>query len=256
MGIFRKNQKVFCGDKNLFDIVKTKAALLKSNFYCLGFDFNFSKKNNLLWDFEASIGQRKIKYRDLPIPSVPIENIALCLAVLELEFFFPNFRIKDYISNFKMLGRMSVLKKQDTGLPLDILFDGAHNAHASINLANSLSKNTNFIYASRLHIVFHCLFDKNIYNILKSVCDLLINFNKKDVIWYLPQLNNRRSSSFNVLKKNILSCYTDEIKPSIVLIEDIYNLKNLIETNIVNQNDFAISFGTFNLLGFLLGDKR
>jgi dihydrofolate synthase / folylpolyglutamate synthase len=272
MGIFRRNQKIFCADKSLFNIVSQKTKLLNSDLYCAGYDFSFNKNNNLdSWDCEIKLSNKIIKYSDLPVPGVPVQNIAVSLMVLCTQF--PDIinsnnyenKIKDYIFDFKMLGRMSILKSNITGFPADILFDGAHNPQAANNLAKNLvNKLVNKLVDKgksspdfRVHIIFCALSDKDIYNILKPVCDILKDKIKKDVIWYLPKLENTRASRPSDLKNILLNCYNDD-NPNIVLIDDnikpVNNLRNNLRNNF-KANDFILAFGSFCLLDYLLDNS-
>ena len=167
---------------------------------------------------------------------------------------------------------MSILKSNITGFPADILFDGAHNPQAANNLAKNLANNlanklvekNKSCSGFRVHIIFCALSDKDIYNILKPVCDILAcdilkDKVKKNVIWYLPKLENTRAANPSDLKNILLSCYNDESDyPNIVLVDDnikpVNNLKNNLKNNF-NDNGFILAFGTFCLLDYLLDNQ-
>ena len=251
MGIFRSNQKIFCGERFLYDLVSKRSSVLNAKLYCAGIDFKcFLNLNNKSWGFEFN----KIKYNKLPMPNIPMQNISLALCVLHTEFpeVINNNKVDliNIISNFKMLGRMSIINSNITGLDFDILFDGAHNPQAARNLANNLKFYKNKINnKSKLHIIFSALSNKDIFNILNPVCEFLKNNINADIFWYLPKIDNIRAAEIQDIKNCLL-----KIHPSANVILESNNFLGDLKQHI-NIDDFVLAFGSFFLLGCLNKDN-
>jgi dihydrofolate synthase / folylpolyglutamate synthase len=237
IGIFRKDQIIICGDNNPPDIVRQRALDLNAKFYCADIDY---KSNNLInIDNKANI---------------PISNAAAVKMLLKVAFFDiykrDDFKsiFKDKMDNFKLLGRMTKLDGNITGLKSPIICDGAHNPHAARYLAQYLKQyldNKNI----KLHFVFSAFADKNILGILESVLKFSSRYNSN---WYLYEMDHPRSESLDDLKIKLKI----KLKNNFDKISQIFSIENnnvkLLHDTLkreVGSEDLVVVFGSFFLLG-------
>ena len=136
------------------------------------------------------------------------------------------------VLSFNLLGRMTILDADLTGLAAPIVCDGAHNAQASRYLAKKL-ENYRF---KKIHYVFSAFHDKNITSILEPIINFSINNNSS---WYLYQMAVERAASLVKLKDVLTkTCKNNKFQP------------NIIDINIKIQDDLSHIFESLKKQSF------
>lgn len=130
-GIFRAAIPVISGDPQLPSTVLDAAALLGSPLWQLQRDFHYSV-TPAGWNWYGRQQQRL----DLPLPAVPLPNVAVALAALEQLACLPAAElIQQVLSDLSLPGRMQLINRSPT-----VLLDVAHNPQSTTYLAGQLPR--------------------------------------------------------------------------------------------------------------------
>jgi dihydrofolate synthase/folylpolyglutamate synthase len=128
-GIFRSNVPAIIGDLAVPNSVLSVAAELSSPVSLVGRDFHYLTKQNL-WSWHGSH-----QLDDLPMPMVPVQNVATSLATLAALGLLPSRqRVVKVLSDMTLPGRMQWLSQSPA-----ILLDVAHNPQSAGYLASQLT---------------------------------------------------------------------------------------------------------------------
>ena len=186
-GIARQNKILLCGDQappdSIAQVVAEKGARLKT----IGSDFNYQIQTDGSWHWSSDSSQLI-----LPKPVLTGEhqyrNTATVLqAVHELQTSRPVTveNISNGLAQVKLPARIELIKG-----PINLLFDVAHNAAASQQLADFLRdyKNRNDSNKHKIYAVFSVLADKNINKLLAPLASIID-------YWLLAPINSPRSVS-------------------------------------------------------------
>lgn len=184
-GIMRTSQKVVIGDKKPPQSVLDYAEGLEVLLYLREREFSVEcNDKNLGW--HVRIG--KNIYQNLPEASIPIDNIATALQVLDaLDITLDTDTVCQLVSNTKVAGRTELIK--DSSL---VMLDVGHNPLASRYLSSKLAH----LKADKVHAVVGMLADKDIENTLTPLLSSVD-------YWYATSLNVSRGAPASMLAETL-----------------------------------------------------
>ncbi|QIQ41216.1 MAG: bifunctional tetrahydrofolate synthase/dihydrofolate synthase [Buchnera aphidicola (Aphis urticata)] len=185
-GIFRKNKIAVIGEKNLPHSLYQEAQKNQTILKIINQDWHWKERHNS-WSFTHP----DIKLHNLPIPKIPLPNVAIALSAL----FYSNLKVNkailsNSISEIQLQGRFQIISYS----PIVIL-DVAHNSHASSYLAKKINQ---MDIQGNIYAIFGVFKDKDILSIISPLKD-------KVYCWYASILPTDRSATINQLKKNLLT---------------------------------------------------
>lgn len=195
-GIFRANKLAVCGDPNPPHSIAQAATEVGAKLFCLNKEFSY-QLNQENWNFCGPL----VKYSDLPMPRLKIENVATSLAVVQLlaqKLPLDQQCFNDVIRTVGLAGRFEVLHE-----PRHCVLDVAHNPQAVRWLLRQLQ---DLQITSRVHLVIGMLKDKNISECLSILAPLVED-------WYVASLADSRGADATYIKQQlqalqINNCYT------------------------------------------------
>ncbi len=217
-GIFRCRHPAIVGEQDMPKSISTYAdnigALLKQ----VGKDWYY-QINDSSWQWS---GNNRIYY-DLPMPQVPLANAATALAALSYSSLVVSENaIKQGIAQAALPGRFQIISDHPK-----VIFDVAHNPHASAHLALKLEKNS--FSMGKVRAVVAMLADKDIQGTLNNMYSVVDE-------WYCAPLDGARGTSVEQI-----ACYLS--KPKIFnSVEEAWH-KAYIDAD---KNDTIIVFGSFH----------
>lgn len=227
-GIYRAGKPAICGEPNPPHTLKAEADKLQTNLYAVGEQFAYQAKSNE-WIYKG----RYQTLTDLPLPSLPLQNAATVLAVIEhLPLQIPVEAIKAGLRNATLAGRFQVLQREPT-----VIVDVAHNPHAAAYLANKLKDQK----AHKIIAVVGMLKDKDIQHTLQHVEPYIAE-------WHLADLSGPRAASATALAAflpagTVCRCYDNVI--------DAYHAA----LSSANSQDLIVVFGSFFTVAGVLSCK-
>lgn len=170
-GIMREGQRVVIGDKLPPKSVLTHAQQLNSQVYLRGVDFNvdlLNFENRWCWQSQNNT------FNNLPQPSIPRDNIATAIMVLELlGVTLDEKKLVSLIASTKVAGRTERIAGH-----CKIMLDVGHNPLAARYLVEQIA----LLSATKVHAVVAMLADKDILNTLTPLIDSVD-------CWYLASLD-------------------------------------------------------------------
>lgn len=175
-GIFRSGKPVVIGDPSKPVVLDVLAKSMGVKLYSRNIDWYYHV-NGRMWTW-----WNKTKViKNLPLPSIPIDNAATVLATVNcLPFAVPELAIKQGLHNAFLQGRFQCIQQR----PITII-DIAHNPHAANYLSNRLY---DIPYSGKLRAIVGMLADKDISNTLACL-------HKQVAAWYCTSLNVPRSAN-------------------------------------------------------------
>lgn len=219
-GIFRSNKIAIFGDIKIPRSVISTAKKLKTNLLLLNTHWNYIEKKNV-WHFK---GINKKLY-NLPLPKVPIENVATALAALDVSpLKIKNTIIYKYIKKITLPGRFEIVKTNFC----KIIFDVAHNPHAAAYLAKFLINFTD----KKIHAIVGMLKDKDIFGTL-SCLQKIVHY------WYCATISGINRSATSQYIRSFLS--KKNSKEFYNLNEAFFYVKNIVS----KKQDIILVFGSF-----------
>jgi dihydrofolate synthase/folylpolyglutamate synthase len=180
-GIFRSKLPAICGERQPQATLVDHAASIAAPLYIKGQAFNFTEHDDC-WDWNglASNGQ-SITYTNLPLPSLPIENAATVLQVL--QFITPQIslqQIRDGLVLAQLAGRMQQVSK-----PFNAILDVGHNPQAAQMLASRLAARP---IKGKRYALLAMLNDKDPEGVVSSLAPLMQS-------WHLAGISGFRGQS-------------------------------------------------------------
>jgi dihydrofolate synthase/folylpolyglutamate synthase len=227
-GLFRHCQPVVCGElippPYIFEYTKK----LSSPLFWIHRDFEYAYNlDQRLWHWQM----QNVEYRDLPIPSIKLQNAACVLAVIQTLqpiLIVASEAIIRSLANIQMPSRFE--RRQH---PCPCILDAAHNPQAAQWLARQLMQ---LNIKGRIFAVFGMLTGKDIANVIKPLKPLVAG-------WYVaPILGGYTRASahqqiMTVLKQEgiensqLLSCVEEAFDAAVAALSD---------------NDYVLIFGSFH----------
>lgn len=183
-GIFRPHQLAVYGDFEPPSSVIQYAHSLQTPLFFQGKDFNFVEKEKK-WDWFGI----KMQLRDLPLPSLALQNMSTVLMGIELltkKLPVSRGAIETGLKNVMLPGRIQVIRKNNITRILDV----SHNPAAVEMLVKYLEKNP---FESKTHAVFSMLADKDIIETVRVIQAHVDH-------WYVAPIVSARAASMELLK--------------------------------------------------------
>jgi dihydrofolate synthase/folylpolyglutamate synthase len=222
-GIFKRGKIAICGDVSPPMSLLEQAKKMHCPLYCINRDFAFEQTGQT-WSWH----HRKISYRDLPLPNLPIINAAIALMVL-LKLSTPlNLSLKSIkkgIAKAALRGRYEKVE-----YPYPCILDVAHNPASARMLASKLQAER---VQGKFKAVVGMLKDKDIKNTLSP---LVLHIDE----WYLGSLLGERAASseqlaFHLKDFKTINCYNHNN------VSDAFKAA----ANSLNYKDRIVVFGSF-----------
>ncbi len=129
VGILKEGKTLVYGEEQAPEIIRQIATELHSSCHLARFDYTWMIHGDC-FDYQ----DREHKFSDLPVPSVPVSNVALVIYILHLLKQLPSVQLlREILSSFTMPGRF-----QKIGAEPDVYVDVGHNPHAFAYLVKRL----------------------------------------------------------------------------------------------------------------------
>lgn len=159
-GIFRANAVTVIGEPNPPLSVLAQTDLLQCRTWRQQHDFGYQLSDcGTLWHWHCD----QLQLSDLPVPQLPLQNIATCLTCLAALALLPSADIvAKVLKNLTLAGRMQWLQTKPA-----VIVDVAHNPQSAAYLASQLG-----VLSSRyrqVHALVGMLKDKDVRQSLQSV---------------------------------------------------------------------------------------
>jgi len=228
-GIFRKNKIAVIGEKNLPNSLYQEAQKNQTILKIIHQDWHWKEWNNS-WSFTHP----NIKLYNLPIPKIPLPNVAIALSAL----FYSNLKVNkailsNSISEVQLQGRFQIISYS----PIVIL-DVAHNSHASSYLAQKINQ---MDIQGKIYAIFGVFKDKDILSIISPLKD-------KVYYWYVSILPTDRSATINQLKKNLPN-------QNAFFFSSVYHAWNDLKKTLTKK-DIVLVFGSFMTVAEFISIKN
>lgn len=218
-GIFRKNKPAVIGDVNPPASVLKYGNDISANSICRDVDFQIAMSQSV-WHWQNN----DFKFEDLPLPSIPMDNVATAISVLSImSVNLDRNTIVDTIVQTKVAGRTEMFKEH-----CDVMLDVGHNPLAARYLAQVLEQRG---YNSVIAVV-GMLADKDIKSTLKPLYPVIDR-------WHICSLDVPRGANGETFK-NIIENDDDRMH-YFNNVEDGYSMA-LSEAS---EKDLVLVFGSF-----------
>lgn len=231
-GIFRKNSCAIIGEADCPRSVIEYANALNCRLFRRGIDWNFTCDcQHWLWQSQGK------QLADLPLPKIPLANVATVLATVEqLPFQIDEPILREAIAETQLAGRFQQLNSEAfsafSGIKPNatVIVDVGHNPHAARYLAEKISP----LKTGKVYAVFSALADKD----LKGIVGPLSNSVDK---WFCAGLNIARGQSGEAVAKQVKSCLPN------AEVETYTNIAMAAEAAFVQAEmpDIILVFGSF-----------
>ncbi|WP_372626321.1 bifunctional tetrahydrofolate synthase/dihydrofolate synthase [Arsukibacterium sp.] len=130
-GVFRQDKPVVIGELLPPDSVLARAAALNCAALRVNQDYFFQQAADS-WSWQCGA----VNYQQLPLPGLPVQNVATSLAVLsQLSLLPEQAELARVLATLSLAGRMQFLQHQPA-----IIIDVAHNPQSTRYLANKLTE--------------------------------------------------------------------------------------------------------------------
>ncbi len=238
-GIFRSQIPAVCGDENPPLTLINHAQQHNVPLYCIKQDFNYIHDGNLIettqwsWVFNGKNNTDTKSYHSLCFPSLrgmnQLRNASCALMALHLLHDILPVSTQDIrrgLSNIELIGRFTILTGQPT-----VVFDVAHNAHASAILVDNLDR---MGFYSKNIAIFGAMQDKDISSMLLPLKDIVDE-------WHICELPTTRSASLTQIKQALQQI---NINVPIKFYTSVENAYANIEKQI-SKEERLIIFGSF-----------
>lgn len=224
-GIFRRDTPAICGDPGPPQTLLEYAKNIGCKLYRMGIDFRYSSNGTWIWETQQK------KFQQLPINTLPTQNMATALMAIELLQAKLNVTekvIRQSLKNLTLPGRMEI----HSGTVIEIL-DVAHNQASVALLAQRLAEIPN---NGKTFAVFSMLADKDIATSIKQMQNLID-------YWFVGEILFDRRASLDQLK----NVFNDQ---KISNVDFFSNLRSAYKAakNYAKAGDRIIIFGSFHTL--------
>ncbi|MBE2894151.1 bifunctional tetrahydrofolate synthase/dihydrofolate synthase [Spirabiliibacterium falconis] len=243
-GIMRKGKSAVIGEADIPASVIEYAKSLPCHLSCNGVEWHYQVNNNY-WAWQG----KKVRFEQLPLPAIPVQNAATALAVCEqLPWDITADVIQKSLQEITLTGRFQRLTPVQLSQLSTILgqsktdkiyLDVGHNPHAARYLAQkvrSLKQHDTQVYG-----VFAMLSDKDALHVaqpLKSVIDS----------WFCCSLAGTRGQSAVALKDKIASEISSE---KITCFDDVLSGTAFAIAQAKAQ-DIILIFGSFHTVADII----
>ncbi|MBU2345331.1 MAG: bifunctional tetrahydrofolate synthase/dihydrofolate synthase [Gammaproteobacteria bacterium] len=230
-GVFRAGKAAVIGETDIPQSVLKYSQDIQAKLLCINTDYQYSVT-------EASFSWQGVQSRleELPLATVPLQNIATAFTALEALALLPSQQqASQVLAELSLPGRMQWLSKTP-----GILLDVAHNPQSAGYLAAQL-QSIKAGYA-RVHLLVGMLKDKDIQQSLAPFHQLADH-------WHLVDLPGARGAPAAMLAEQLpvqsgYSCYSD--------LESGYQQAQLL----LQANDLLVIFGSFVTVSAVLALQK
>lgn len=233
-GIFRPQIPVIIGEPDCPQSILDYAKELQCRVFQRKVDWQFSLKSHRLhWQSETA-------QFDLPLPKIPVPNVATAVAtLLVLPFEISEKAIVDAVAETEMIGRFqqlssTILQKVGFSHPLaKVIIDVGHNPHAARYLATRLAeiKQPN----QKIYAVFSALVDKDLSGIVEPL-DKLID------VWCCAGLDCFRGQAAEQVQQKLLAVLPN----ANTLVEGDVKQASQRAFSAASEQDIVLVFGSFH----------
>lgn len=224
-GVFRAGKVAISGEQNPPASLAEVAANVGATLLQLNQQFSYSS-DNATWQWQGVSHH----YAELPLPLVPVQNVATSLAVLEQLNQLPDTALlTQCLQTLSLPGRMQQLQQEPT-----IMVDVAHNPQSAAYLAAQLQR-LKPRYGKIVALV-GMLKDKDIRQALLPLTAAIDE-------WHLVSLPGTRGASCGLLAQ-ALAAVTPTLNISSAQYDTLQQAYPLI-VNQLQKNDLLVVFGSF-----------
>lgn len=224
-GVFRGGKIAISGEQNPPASLAEVAAAVGANLLQLGEQFSYTSGDKT-WQWQGVTHS----YAELPLPLVPVQNVATSLAVLEQLNKLPDTALlAQCLHTLSLPGRMQQLQQNPA-----IIVDVAHNPQSAEYLAVQLQR-LKPQYGKIVALV-GMLKDKDIRQALSPLTTAIDE-------WHLVSLPGTRGASCGLLAE-ALAAVTPTLNISSEQYDTLQHAYPLI-VNTLQKNDLLVVFGSF-----------
>ena len=218
-GIFRSNVPAIIGDLAVPNSVLAVAEALGSPVSLVGRDFHYqTTEGHWLW-------QAQQQFDDLPIPMVPMQNVATSLATLAALGLLPSRQlVVKVLTEMTLPGRMQWLSQSPA-----ILLDVAHNPQSAGYLASQVERIAGNY--RRVSVLIGMLKDKDITQSLAAFAPMVQH-------WHCVSLPGVRGASAEQVQQALPS------QAMSTLYNDVVEAWHLLRPNLA-ADELLVIFGSF-----------
>lgn len=233
-GIFRRDKPAIIGSQHIVGSVReTAEALGCSSIDQLGYQYRWSmSENGWSWQSLDSDGAVALEYLELPDVSLPTDNAATVLQVIQrLPLDCPASAVYNGLASAQLTGRMQRLGR--------FMLDVAHNPHAAEYVAQRLP-----VVDGKRVALLGMLDDKDI----ESVLDIMApHFDA----WYLAQLDGPRATDVKRIESHLSALGCDNMRS----FENVSSALNGVLEETCDQ-DLVFVFGSFFTVAGVLAERE
>jgi dihydrofolate synthase / folylpolyglutamate synthase len=243
-GVFRADSVAVIGELDLPPSVLAYASKLNCVSRVVNKDYAYSVEGNN-WNWHSGTDS----YTDLPLPSIPVQNVACSLAVLQQLQRLPSTTLmRTELNNISLVGRMQWLQTCPA-----IILDVAHNPQSAQYLATQLSQLAT--QYKRIIGLVGMLKDKDIAHTLVPLLPIMSQ-------WHLATLPGNRGASAEQLSQALTASYaaigksaSDAIGTTVEVVQhqDVVNTFKQLRQQL-QAEDLLVVFGSFVTVSAVLSD--
>lgn len=224
-GIYRTEKPAICGQRNPESTLLDHCENIHAPLFVKGREFDFAVTAQE-WSWVGQNAKReKLQFKQLPLPSLPIENAATVLQALVLfEPTLSETQIHQGLKNASLAGRLQRYES-----PVKLLLDVGHNAQAAQLLNRYLLDNP---ITGKRHALLAMLVDKEPLAVVEQMQASISS-------WHLAGLDGYRGQTVSQLNEKVSS-----VVASAQCYESVHEALNSISEQ-MNNDDELIVFGSF-----------
>lgn len=224
-GIYRAGKPAICGQRDPESTLREHCENIHAPLFVKGSEFNFAVTAQT-WSWVGQNAKReKLQFKQLPLPSLPIENAATALQALVLfEPTLSETQIHQGFKNASLAGRL-----QGYESPIKLLLDVGHNAQAAELLNAYLLKNP---VRGKRYGLLAMLVDKDPLAVVEQMQGSIDS-------WQLAGLDGYRGQTVAQLAQKVSSIVSDASAH-----ESVVGALNIISEQMV-EGDELVVFGSF-----------
>ncbi|SNY55415.1 dihydrofolate synthase / folylpolyglutamate synthase [Arsukibacterium tuosuense] len=225
-GVFRPGRPVVIGELLPPASVMTRAAELDCPKLTVDQDYFYQQHaDTWIWHCGAAV------YKDLPLPALPVQNVATSLAVLYQLALLPEETVlKKVLAELNLAGRMQFLQQRPA-----IVIDVAHNPQSTRYLATKLAELKPGY--SRVLALVGMLKDKDIAQALAPLTSVIDQ-------WHLSSLPGRRGASAAQLAAALSQAEYQQYPDVTTTFNQLFSK--------LQQDDLLVIFGSFVTVSLVL----
>lgn len=240
-GIFRPQITAVIGEPDCPQRILEHAQQLGTTLFRRGVDWQFSLESDRLhWQSSQQ------NWADLPLPKLPLPNVATALAVLsQIPFEVSEQNVREAVAEAQLTARFQPLTEQafakfSQNTPLaQVILDVGHNPHAARYLADRLQalKQPN----QKIYALFAVLADKDLAGIVEPLVGLIDE-------WHCAGLSGLRGQSGEQVAQKLA---TKLPAAQISSYPDVATASQSLFTQ-AQEQDWILVFGSFHTVGDFL----